>query len=638
MTDPAHEYELVGEEATPSEDTTHADQTTHGDETHGDETATKPLLEAHIKSLDRHRERDHLFWTEISWRFTAAALFSTVIVVILDSFSRKGILSRWEKRWFNLLAILFSSLVSLSLGSLLGLLGNMLRWPLLARKLHKPMDVDLILGMANPTGALRLVWYHTIMDRRWSMTTVVVAVYLIFNVVARLSVAAFGLTFDLTDTPDVEYPVKVTDWNTTEWFNQSALEGYDVLNQHCKLMNRYATIGLSAVSSQRESRSISINNATNITGHGLDRLVHGDTVTYSYFLKEYQGLEDSSSKDNVLHSSSRCIARTLMGQDVYEDGHLVSSLNTTSASSPEFAQVLDAILRTFPIKQDDYIWAAPLDYDKISEQTACATAYLYTAHFEGWESQFKRNATLFECSTCLTDRLNERGIGSTELFGSPPGNASTIANLLLRVGVFERVYGYDYSPGAIAIRTYSGMDKNEHFSNKLRYSEVPEVGNDARVGVALEHRLYTAHLAARLPIIAIMGADEPGQLPKVTRVPGATDRPFVSTKLEVEWKKPTAVLLFILLGQIAAIGVVQFLCRKVLVRDFDSYISVARLLKTTVNKVEGRSTYTGEELVEFLESEGVRMRYGARRKTDGDTLEVDLWDDVKGEFPNATYG
>jgi hypothetical protein len=54
-----------------------------------------------------------------------------------------GNLSTSQKRGFNTLTILFSGLIGVTLGSLLGLLGGMLRWRLLARKKHTPLDVSL---------------------------------------------------------------------------------------------------------------------------------------------------------------------------------------------------------------------------------------------------------------------------------------------------------------------------------------------------------------------------------------------------------------------------------------------------------------------------------------------------------------
>jgi hypothetical protein len=76
--------------------------------------------------------------------------------------------------------------------------------------------------MANPTGALRLIWHHTVKDRKWTFTTTAVMIYLLTNIIGRLSVAAFGLTFDLNEQPGIEYPVMVTNWGTDAWFNQSA--------------------------------------------------------------------------------------------------------------------------------------------------------------------------------------------------------------------------------------------------------------------------------------------------------------------------------------------------------------------------------------------------------------------------------
>jgi len=56
-------------------------------------------------------------------------------------FSRLGPLDKWQQRGFNALAILFTGIMSLGLGSLLGYLGSMLRWPLLASASYKTKDV-----------------------------------------------------------------------------------------------------------------------------------------------------------------------------------------------------------------------------------------------------------------------------------------------------------------------------------------------------------------------------------------------------------------------------------------------------------------------------------------------------------------
>jgi hypothetical protein len=116
-----------------------------------------------------------------------------------------------------MLTILFSSLVSLSMGSLLGLLGAVLRWPLLARRAHAPRDADLILGMPNPTGSLKLIVHHCGRSGNWSVTTWIVLAYLLVNIIGRLSVATFGLTYDLNENAKVDYPVMLHDFGIRDW-------------------------------------------------------------------------------------------------------------------------------------------------------------------------------------------------------------------------------------------------------------------------------------------------------------------------------------------------------------------------------------------------------------------------------------
>ncbi|CUS15094.1 unnamed protein product [Tuber aestivum] len=605
-----------------------------------------PLIE------DSSRQKNHgrLFWMEMSWRFALGLLFNIFIVLILYTFSQKGNLSRWEKRWFNALTISFSSLVSLMLGSLLGLLGSMLRWQLLARKLHNPMDVDLILGIANPTGAFRLIYHHT-KDWKWSATTVVVVIYLFINIVGRLSVAAFGLTYDLNELPGLKYPVKLTDWSTPAWFNVSA-GGYDLLSQTSRRMSDYAAVGMSTVLTEFDSTNPTIT-LTNSSGQGLDRKVEGDKVIYSYSLKEYQGLDVHPARDKVLHSSSSCVGRTMWGSNIFEDGKLVGNVDEVDESSPDFLNVLVGLFTSYYEAEIDYIWINKLDYSQLSSPAACATTCkysqtnhsyprltkspqdLYSEVWQSYKDKHDRNATFFECMTCLTDTNNNPGIGDDILFHQPSENSPLVAGHLLRFGTFERVFGgYDSKGSQLAIRLYSSMNKNSHFLNNMGNElHTGATGDAPHVEVPVEAELYAAHLAARLPLLAIIGADS--QLPKVTREKGASEQPFISVALEVKWTRTIVVLVSILIGQLLAVAVVKFMCRNVFLRDHDSFLSLARILKTSMQKVEGRSAGNGKDLATFLDGEGVRMRYGTRARED--YLEVDLWDDVQNWFPDSLY-
>lgn len=82
-----------------------------------------------------------LFRAGIAWRFASTVFFGYLLVLVLYMFKQKDKLGVWEKRWFNTLTILLSAIVSLLLGSLLGLLGSMLRWSLLAWEEHTPREV-----------------------------------------------------------------------------------------------------------------------------------------------------------------------------------------------------------------------------------------------------------------------------------------------------------------------------------------------------------------------------------------------------------------------------------------------------------------------------------------------------------------
>ena len=64
-----------------------------------------------------------------------------LLVICLWQFSGLGPMDKWQQRGFNMLSILLTGITSLGIGSLLGYLGSMLRWPLLAWTMYKMHDV-----------------------------------------------------------------------------------------------------------------------------------------------------------------------------------------------------------------------------------------------------------------------------------------------------------------------------------------------------------------------------------------------------------------------------------------------------------------------------------------------------------------
>lgn len=72
--------------------------------------------------------------------------------------------------------------------------------------------------MAEPTGSARLIWRHT-KDKQWTFTTCITALYLLLNIIGRLSIATLGLTFDTNEDVTIEYPAMATDWGSQDWFS-----------------------------------------------------------------------------------------------------------------------------------------------------------------------------------------------------------------------------------------------------------------------------------------------------------------------------------------------------------------------------------------------------------------------------------
>ena len=70
--------------------------------------------------------------------------------------------------------------------------------------------------MATPTRSLRLIKRH-IRERRISRTTLIVTAYLLTNILGRLSVAIFGLAFNLKDGTGLDYPILATNWTSASW-------------------------------------------------------------------------------------------------------------------------------------------------------------------------------------------------------------------------------------------------------------------------------------------------------------------------------------------------------------------------------------------------------------------------------------
>jgi hypothetical protein len=216
-----------------------------------------------------------------------------------------------------------------------------------------------------------------------------------------------------------------------------------------------------------------------ISGKSLDRSVTGDTVAYTYHLREYRGLDEYASPDRILRSSSQCLGRSIFNKTVYEQGKPVADLNDDLVSTaPEWLRILAAVQAYFN-PATDYIWAKNWNYDALNNPSACVTSYL---HSEVYPS---RDSTFFQCTTCLTSSPSEpdsQGLNTNPFFHFPQSKLP-------------------YAAG----KEYSSEDRTMHSVNELgamRYSQLDE--GWYATPVLQEDELHAAHLTARLPILAVM--------------------------------------------------------------------------------------------------------------------------------------
>ena len=144
------------------------------------------------------------------------------------------------------------------------------------------------------------------------------------------------------------------------------------------------------------------------------------------------------------------------------------------------------------------------------------------------------------------------------------------------------------------------------------------------------YNLYVAALVARLPIVAIAYGSE--VLPRIQKDPNAGSTERVETTLGVKWDRVAMVAGTIVASQILAIAVVLCYCRNVYVRE-DSYLTIAELLKTVLNKIEDGDTMTAKELGDTSDKAlGGLVSYGTVWGAQGDKPRVVLGPEVD-NFP-----
>lgn len=579
-------------------------------------------------------------------RFFLTSLSLALLAVALWGFSKMGHLDKATQRGFNTLSILLPGMASLALGSLISHLGSMLRWPLLARTKHKMQDVDSILGMSPPTGALRLIKRH-IRERRISRTTLIVTLYFITNILGRLSVAIFGLTYDQADQEGIKHPTLATNWTSALWTRRLDISGkesyeYEIRTEFLiSVWNGFRSyIGISELNGPYSNSSgidfgdnspilqsdLSIPNTTLELGKDTGM------VEYWYDLKDFEN-NNVKLSNHTVHSAVNC-SLIEVEQDKYwrwDKWNRTGPFSWGEDSTGILPRTLwKSYESTKGLMQEANYTFSPIAYPhwasfEASSNGSHAPSQIYILCYGiAWEcwptltetvrtkphEPIPPNQQLFY-SRNLYGLSGVRGIGSIEQ--TDPNVAMSLV-------------GTAASPAQAALEPLATV-----CNNTVTFPLNETVWN--------EYGLWVSAVVARLPILAIMDSNlilpriAPGAHPNQT---GGTA--YVYKSIKVEWLDVALVVTCITLGQLLAILLVLYYCNGVYTRD-DSSLATAELLKTVINRFDGGKLMTGEELAVSLDGVlGTPVSYGTREGQGSGPPEVDLASDLDAMFPPCPPG
>ncbi|KAK5663331.1 hypothetical protein OQA88_3759 [Cercophora sp. LCS_1] len=119
--------------------------------------------------------------------------------------------------------------------------------------------------LSNPSGSIKLVAHHCGKNGRWSTTTLIVLLYLVINLIGRLGVAAFGLTYDINDNVEVEYPVKLPNFGDDKFLGADGK-----IHTPLVQLNNFELAGLSSTPAMFDWLDPSSYTMADISGRGPD--------------------------------------------------------------------------------------------------------------------------------------------------------------------------------------------------------------------------------------------------------------------------------------------------------------------------------------------------------------------------------
>ncbi|KAF8246319.1 hypothetical protein K440DRAFT_685595 [Wilcoxina mikolae CBS 423.85] len=455
--------------------------------------------------------------------------------------------------------------------------------------------IDLILAMAPPTGAIRLIFAH-VKEKRWTRTTLVAIIYLFINVAGRLSVAVFGLSFNIADQPEVLYPLTMSNWSPPNWIHpeidqkiptdKMTWRDFNVTDDTADRFWLYAEQGLLDFS--QNIRVLPEPNPTfdiNI----MQRTHQGDTVIFSYPLRRYEG-EEEVATNIIIDSSAKCKRRP-----VHVTGNQ-TSLPTivVNATFPQLEEeslaFLQGAFKSYTDKLKHHIAGSVRPASERVLGSKCSTTYMYLEDANGFVSQWDRAGTILSCDVFLT--IDTHNVQNYDQQLNPIHEYNSKLLLWLPTWGTIQQWGGKYN---ITVRDYYDEGRRS-FCSGLGTA----FGNTISPLKPEESEMYAATLLARIPVLAIARADK-RDLPQKS-LNGLDKKNYVKSTLEVKWARVGGITAALMLGQLIVISFVLWYCCHMKI-PVDSPVPTARILKEVTS--------------------GMRMaRAGGMFKYDGDSGKI----------------
>ncbi|KAF8460903.1 hypothetical protein BDZ91DRAFT_831717 [Kalaharituber pfeilii] len=207
----------------------------------------------------------------------------------LKHYNDKGVLRKVDRRWFNTISLLLAAALSMGIGYFLDQVGLMLRGGIVMKSANTKTEISHI-WRGTIGSYILLVWSH-LRRKSYNVVTTLAWLFVVGNVIGRLSVAFLGLTYNVDDEEFVEVKALEGTWwpeigekfandSTHCWNSFEKLQARPHLQKNTSL----------AVTDSGELDLEYFLNVPDLT-LSIDDQGTSSTVSYSYTLKDKGGDE-----------------------------------------------------------------------------------------------------------------------------------------------------------------------------------------------------------------------------------------------------------------------------------------------------------------------------------------------------------